>query len=81
MLDKEKTYRIQQLNQCVITLCKIGFKKSIFSKFLTSLGKMVVWQGLKNSWEKKWKAKKKGKDIANKMQSSRELQGKIRKPS
>lgn len=45
MLDKEKTY----IMQCVIILCKIGFKKSIFSKFLTSLGKMVVWQGLKNS--------------------------------
>ena len=24
---------------------------------------MVVWGGLTNSWEKKWKAKEKGKDI------------------
>ena len=37
-------------------------------------GKVVVWWGFKNSWEKKrsWKAKEKGKNILNWMQSSRE---------
>ena len=36
-------------------------------------GKVVVWGGLRNSWEKeeKWKEKEKGKDIPNWMQSSR----------
>ena len=37
---------------------------------------MVVWGGLTNSWEKeKQKAKEKGKDIPNWMQSSKEEQG------
>ena len=43
-------------------------------------GKMVVWQGLTNSWEKKRKAKKKRKDTPIWMQSSEEYQGEIRKP-
>ena len=37
-------------------------------------GKAVVWGGLTNSWETKWKAKKKGKDTPKWMQSSREQQ-------
>ena len=44
-------------------------------------GKVVVWGGLINSWEKKWKAKEKRKDIPIWMQSSKEWQGEIRKPS
>ena len=44
-------------------------------------GKMAVLGGLTNSWEKKWKAKEKGKHIPNWMQSSKEQQGEIRKPS
>ena len=46
-------------------------------------GKMVIWGGLKNSWEKeeKWKAKEKRKDIPIWMQSSKEQQGETRKPS
>ena len=46
-------------------------------------GKMVVWGGLMNSWEKqeKWKAKEKKKDISIWMQSSREQQEEIKKPS
>ena len=43
-------------------------------------GKVVVWGGLTNSWEEKGKAKEKGKDIPNWMQSSREQQGEIRRP-
>ena len=35
-------------------------------------GKMVVWGGLTNSWEKKLKAKEKRKDIPIWMQSSKE---------
>ena len=35
-------------------------------------GKMLVWGGLINSWEKKWKAKEKRKDIPIWMQSSNE---------
>ena len=37
--------------------------------------KVIVWAGLTNSWEKKWKAKDKGKDKPNWVQSSREQQG------
>ena len=44
-------------------------------------GKMVVWGGLTNSWEEKVKAKEKRKDIPIWMQSSKEYQGEIRKPS
>ena len=45
-------------------------------------GKMVVWEGLTNIWEKeKLKAKEKRKDIPIWMQSSKEQQGEIRKPS
>ena len=46
-------------------------------------GKMVVWGGLTNSWEKeeKLKAKEKRKDIPIGMQSSKEQQGEIRKSS
>ena len=45
-------------------------------------GKMVVWGGLyKQLWkEEKWKAEKR-KDIPICMQSSKEQQGEIRKPS
>ena len=43
--------------------------------------KMVVWEALRNSWEKKWKAKEKRKDIPISVQSSREYQGEIRKTS
>ena len=35
-------------------------------------GKGVVWAGFTNTWEKKWKAREKGKDIPNWMKSSRE---------
>jgi len=49
---------------------------------------MLVWEGLANSWEKKkererekQKAKDKKKDIPIWMQSSKEEQGEIRKPS
>ena len=35
-------------------------------------GKMVVWRGLKNSWEKKWQEKKKRKDIPIWMQSAKD---------
>ena len=35
-------------------------------------GKMVVWGGLTNSWEKKWKAKEKRKDVSIWMQNSKE---------
>ena len=35
-------------------------------------GKMVVWGGLTNSWEEKWKAKEKRKDILIWMQCSKE---------
>ena len=35
-------------------------------------GKMVVWGGFTNSYEKKWKAKEKSKDIPIWMQSSKE---------
>ena len=35
-------------------------------------GKMFVWGGITKSWEKKWKAMEKGKDILNWMQSSKE---------
>ena len=38
----------------------------------TQKGKMVVWQGLINSWEKKLKAKEKNKNIPIWMQSSKE---------
>ena len=44
-------------------------------------GKMAVWGGLKNSWEEKRKAKEKRKDIPIWMQSFKEWQGEIRKPS
>ena len=46
-------------------------------------GKMAVWEGLTNSWEKKRreKTKEKRKNISIWMQSSKEEQGKIRKPS
>ena len=44
-------------------------------------GKMVLWGGLTNSWAKKRKAKEKRKDTAIWMQSSKEEQGEIRKPS
>ena len=44
-------------------------------------GKVVIWGGLTNSWEEKQKAKEKGKNIPNRMQSFREPQAKIRKPS
>ena len=35
-------------------------------------GKMVVWRGLINGWEKKWKAKEKRKDTPIWMQSSKD---------
>ena len=35
-------------------------------------GKMVVWPGLTNSYEKKWKAKEKKKDIPIWMQNFKE---------
>ena len=35
-------------------------------------GKMVVWEGLTNTWEEKLKAKKKRKDVPIWMQSSKE---------
>ena len=46
-------------------------------------GEVVVWGRLTNRWKKeeKQKAKEKGKDIPNWMQSSREQEGEIRKPS
>ena len=46
-------------------------------------GKMIVWGGLINSWEKeeKQQAKEKKKDIPIWMQSSKEQQEEIRKPS
>ena len=44
-------------------------------------GKMVVWGDLTNSWEKKRKAEEKGKDMPIWMDSSKEKQGEIRKPS
>ena len=37
-------------------------------------GKMVVWGGLTNSWEKKWKVMEERKDISNWMQSFKEEQ-------
>ena len=43
--------------------------------------KMVVWGSVTNSWEKLSKAKEKRKDRPNWMQSSREYQEEIRKPS
>ena len=43
-------------------------------------GKIVVWGGLKNSWEKKQKAKGKMKDTPIEIQTSNEKQG-IRKTS
>ena len=45
--------------------------------------KVVVWWGLTNSWEKKKEVKGKGegKDIPIWMQSTRELEGEIRKTS
>ena len=55
--------------------------KTIHKKKEMKKGKMVVWQGLTNSWEKKRKAKKKRKDTSIWMQSSEEYQGEIRKPS
>jgi len=43
---------------------------------------MVVWRGLTNSYEKEmWNAKEKRKDIPIWIQSSKEKQGEIRKPS
>ena len=42
---------------------------------------MVVWGGLTNSWEEKRKAKEKGQDTLNWMQSLKEWQGEIRKSS
>ena len=44
-------------------------------------GKIIVWGGLTNSCEKKLKAKEKRKAIPIWMQSSKEQQGEIRKPS
>ena len=35
-------------------------------------GKVAVWGGLTNSWENKWKAKEKRKDIPTWIQSSKE---------
>ena len=44
-------------------------------------GKMVVWGGLTNSCEKKRCERQERKDISIWMQSSKEYQGEIRKPS
>ena len=44
-------------------------------------GKIVIWEGLTNRLKKKQKAKEKRKDILIWMQSSKEKQGEIRKPS
>ena len=35
-------------------------------------GKVIIWGGLTNSWEEKWKAKEKRKDIPIWMQSSKD---------
>ena len=44
--------------------------------------KMAVWGGLTNNWkEEKWKSKEKRKNISIWMESSKEQQGEIRKPS
>ena len=43
--------------------------------------KMAVWEGLTNSCEKKRSKKQRRKDISIWMQSSKEQQGEIRKPS
>ena len=55
--------------------------KIIPKKTKCKKGKMVVWQGLTNSCEKKQKEKEKMKDIFIWVQSSKEKQGEIRKPS
>ena len=46
-------------------------------------GTVVIWRSFANKLRKgeKWKAREKGKDIPNWMQSSREEQGEIRRPS
>ena len=44
-------------------------------------GKMVVWGGLTNSWEKKRHERQRRKDIPIWMQSSKEQPGETRKPS
>ena len=45
-------------------------------------GKMFIWRGLSNSWEKKKSKKQRRKgDIPNWMESSKEYQGEIRKLS
>ena len=44
-------------------------------------GKMVVWGGLTKIWEKKWAERQSRKDTPIWMQSSKEYQGEIRKPS
>ena len=42
---------------------------------------MAVWWDLTNSYEKKWKAKEKRRDTPIWMQSFKEQQGEIKKPS
>ena len=58
--------------------------KIISKKKKMQKGKMVVWEGLTNSWgekKKTWKAKEERKDITIWMQSSKEEQGEITQPS
>ena len=54
-------------NTVLEVVIKIISKKKKLQK-----GKMVVWEGLTNTQEKKWKVKEKRKDITIWIQSSKE---------